>query len=125
MIKFSELDELGLSKVPDFEINKRVAESLGYIARIAPHYPESVELWRFETTFYDKGNKYQGNADYCNNAEQAWPIIAENKISLVPYRFNGGFWEAHDKYGTGRSVPDKKPLRAAMIVYLIAQEQRA
>ncbi len=71
------------------------------------------------------------NPDYCNDPSYAWPIILENKIELT---FDGGFtnlWEAkHIKHIDEYDVDvvgantHKNPLRAAMIVYLMMQEQK-
>lgn len=60
--------------------------------------------------------------DPCNNPADAWPIIFSNRIALTPYGHGAAFWEAEDRYGTGKSDCDKNPLRAAMIVFLKMQE---
>ncbi|STQ10412.1 Protein of uncharacterised function (DUF2591) [Enterobacter cloacae] len=69
--------------------------------------------------------------DYCNNPADAWPIIVDNEISLNSY---GSAWEAsfeHDApigaFGTDETVTSgyehRNPLRAAMIAFLMKQEQ--
>jgi hypothetical protein len=94
----------------DFEINKLVAEAIGC----------TIHGKRQGNPIIDS---FTGRAfDPCNNVNDAWPIITENKI--------GGHW--------GKASPgvyfavsgleefvvmDKNPLRAAMIVYLMMQEQ--
>ena len=56
--------------------------------------------------------------DYCNNPSDAWPIIFENEISLVVVE--DGVWVA--RFG---SVFDESsnPLRSAMIVYLMIEDE--
>ena len=60
-----------------------------------------------------------GVVDYCNNASDAWPIILENEISLVVV--DDALWVARvgGIYSEGAN-----PLRAAMIVFLMMQEQQ-
>ncbi|MBN9706208.1 DUF2591 family protein [Enterobacter roggenkampii] len=60
--------------------------------------------------------------DYCNNPADAWPIIVDNRISLLSVEcLNGDIsWLAKNKACPSRG--DKNPLRAAMIVYLQMQE---
>ncbi|ELY5802126.1 DUF2591 family protein [Cronobacter sakazakii] len=72
--------------------------------------------------------------DYCNNPSDAWPIMTENKISVMWMTAekqwcawaNGnleeGCWEwiyCPDEYHH-----DDNPLRAAMIVFLMMQESQ-
>ena len=72
------------------------------------------------------------NPNYCNSPADAWPIILENKISIMN---DGDMWEASidfdgDLGGHGtdevltKYYEHKNPLRAAMIVYLMMQEQK-
>lgn len=90
------------SKMSDDEINVKVGESIGFAAKLMAV------------------NK---DTDYCNNPSDAWPIIVENHIAVVPYRHTTPqAWPtkfgAISKFGT----EDKNPLRAAMIVYLMMKE---
>lgn len=81
-----------------------------------------------------------GVVDYCNNPSDAWQIIFANKIRVSPVMYmsddNGeylctGEWEAGTLWsGTGAFYNSKyhacqhdNPLRAAMIVFLMMQEQ--
>lgn len=59
--------------------------------------------------------------DPCNNPADAWPIIIENGISIV--KSPDGTWGASDLY---RNINywDKNPLRAAMIVFLMMEEEK-
>lgn len=67
--------------------------------------------------------------DYCNNPSDAWPIILENEISLIDPELCGSIpdWCAVKfipEYGVKNvEVYHKNPLRAAMIVFLMMQEQ--
>ncbi|MBH3259960.1 DUF2591 family protein [Serratia marcescens] len=97
------------SKMSDLDINVLVGEIQGFANKIAA---------------------LNGMRDYCNNPADAWPIIVENGISL--YHDNGN-WQAEMNYyapvgafGTDEAcskfVDDKKPLRAAMIVFLMMKD---
>lgn len=110
------------SEVPDYEINARVGESLGMTAHFIEHDGR--------VKFRNEKGRIQGTKDYCNNPADAWPIIVENGISL--YHDNGN-WQAEMTYdapvgafGTDETcskfVDDKKPLRAAMIVFLMMKD---
>ncbi len=58
--------------------------------------------------------------DYCNNPSDAWPIILENRISMIAPDF---FTDPKSGHGVGNfdspMVRDKNPLRAAIIFYLM------
>ncbi|EMA1800144.1 DUF2591 family protein [Cronobacter turicensis] len=74
------------------------------------------------------------DTDYCNNAADAWPIMTENKISVMWMTAekqwcawaNGnleeGCWEW--SYCPDEYHHDDNPLRAAMIVFLMMQESQ-
>ena len=53
--------------------------------------------------------------DYCNNPQDAWPIILENKIAIEPIVCFGDLWQANIKH---HKEVCANPLRAAMIAYL-------
>lgn len=101
------------SKLSDFEINKQVAFHIGL---------RTVE--RAE----------EGGFDPCNNPADAWPIMTENKISVMWMTAekqwcawaNGnleeGCWEW--SYCPDEYHHDDNPLRAAMIVFLMIQESQ-
>ena len=60
--------------------------------------------------------------DYCNNVADAWPIIAENEISII---FN---WNEEGLHGATNqpwiSSENTNPLRAAMECLLMMQEHK-
>ncbi|HDP6588016.1 TPA: DUF2591 family protein [Escherichia coli] len=110
------------SQLSDFEINKRVfkaivgAKPLGY-----PHNADGRSV----------GNESNGNYrwyDYCNNPEDAWPIITGNKISIMfdstDTRYEGEYHEWCDAISSCQKFGiqhQSNPLRAAMIVFLMMQ----
>lgn len=110
------------SKLSDFEINKLVGDVV------------FKGLWscRPGTAGNKSDSWFYGNADaslnplsplpdYCNDAAAAWPIIVENRISIINLEV--------DEWGA-RGVADSRSkraihqnsLRAAMMVYLQMQE---
>ena len=66
--------------------------------------------------------------DYCNNPQDAEPIIIENRIGTNPAPDNGLWKAAHRKIGNDDTpyhfTQDKNPLRAAMIVFLKMNEDK-
>ncbi|EKS1846874.1 DUF2591 domain-containing protein [Cronobacter muytjensii] len=59
--------------------------------------------------------------DYCNNPSDAWPIIVENRIRIIPILYTQ--WMAED-YLEDVSSTHENPLRAAMITFLMMQESQ-
>lgn len=62
-----------------------------------------------------------GVVDYCNNPSDAWPIIVANRINV--YASEGPDFMPWMAGCGGFMVSNKNPLRAAMIVFLMMQEQ--
>ena len=66
--------------------------------------------------------------DPCNNPSDAWPVILANRIMLNPYCADE-LWKAEVPCGfdgffkTYATCYHRNPLRAAMIVFLMMQEQ--
>ncbi len=95
------------TEMSDFEINKLVAERLGYTYK-------QFKIFKL---------------DYCNNPKDAWPIILEYKIGINTSGIKGDegrLWWAEltfDGYGDNHYAEDKNPLRAAMIVYLMMGDE--
>lgn len=71
---------------------------------------------------------FRGEFRYATNPADAWPIIVDNEISLIS-RCANGEWKAQlhlgrdDIFDSYASCWDIKPLRAAMIVFLMMKEQ--
>lgn len=82
------------------------------------------ELSDFEiNALVEKYDKPKSPKNYCGLAEHAWPIIADNKINIL---FD---WNTRGIVGATGAWPmqeyeDANPLRAAMVVYLMMQEQQ-
>lgn len=119
------------SKMSDFEINKAVLE-IAKASRMSgdivkyPHFADgsSVGLYHKMGDYYDWFN-------YCNNPSDAWPIINENKISIIADSGRGaegefmacdGFW-VPGEFVWNVDSKDANPLRAAMIVYLMMKDE--
>ncbi len=102
------------SKIPDYEINARVGESLGMTAHFIEHDGR--------VKFRDEKGRIQGTKDYCNNPSDAWPIIAENKINIDFRDSLKAGPMAKLSRGNGIYAVDKNPLRAAMIVFLMMKD---
>lgn len=109
------------SKLSDFEINKLVDERLCKKHMVAKEekYGASVIVTN------SCGATCRSN--YCNNPSDAWPIIVENRISIM---FDEHPAMATDKCEfdgtlctTGVEVFNQNPLRAAMICFLMIEEQ--
>lgn len=59
-----------------------------------------------------------GTVDYCNNITDAWPIILEQHIAVVPYRHTSPkAWPTAFGVISKLATEDKNALRAAMIVF--------
>ncbi|WP_145585557.1 phage protein NinX family protein [Yersinia rochesterensis] len=107
------------SAMSDFEINKAVA-NIVFSGEIPRMQEDSLEF---------------GILNYCKNPEQAWPIIAENKISLnwseiekewcahVAGVMTEGCWCWDDD--PAHHHDDSNPLRAAMIVFLMMKDRES
>lgn len=110
------------SKLSDFEINKLVGDVV------------FKGLWscRPGTAGNKSDSWYYGNADaslnplsplpdYCNDAAAAWPIIVENRISII--NLEADEWGARGvAYCRSKRAIHQNSLRAAMMVYLQMQE---
>lgn len=119
------------SKMSDFEINKRVAIALD----IDMHFymPESEDsfqsgflptelgpIWQTSAGFVGEFMVSNGNVfNPCNNPADAWPVIVENKISLL---WNIKNWSSWPGDFPDAEINHENPLRAAMIVFLMIQD---
>ena len=112
------------SKLSDFEINKRVCDVFW------PDFSKSAECrnksFPQNTSIVYIDNGYGGlSRDYCNNPADAWPIIVEHHIAVVPYRHTlPQAWPTAFGLRSKFTTEDKNPLRAAMIVFLMMQEKK-
>lgn len=96
------------SKLSDFEINNLV--DVAFHGETTPMRTQSLDF---------------GITNYCINADQAWPIIMKNRISMVwdcAEDASSEWWNAFDQFDECRAQYQYNPLRAAMIVFLMIQE---
>ena len=109
---------MDIKKASNYEINKAVAESFGYVVKdqIGKHNFAFIE-----NPDFDIGNE---GLNYCNQWEDAGPIIQDNRITLsAPSLENNNMWAA--SFLDCRSIATN-PLRAAMEVYLMMKaDERA
>lgn len=110
------------SKLSDFEIDKAVADALGLKYEIAVMFVNPVDKVNGKHTEEYIRQKITNNEKHwkrfspVNIPNNAWSIIVENGISLISLN---GKYRAHDfKYMSEHA----NPLRAAMIVFLMMQE---
>ena len=106
-------------EISDSEINIAVAKVIfvGAYSFITPykHRPDA------EVIKHNVGGDVSFCVDYCNNPSDAWPIIVENKITVFSPNctHDDGLWMAEiDDWHSFCA----NPLRAAMIVYLMMQD---
>lgn len=103
------------SQLHDAQINMMVCKALGHelssYARIIMQDDATILLSDYKTL-----------VDYCNNPADAWPIITANRIAIIP-AMNADKWAANHGDWDVFSA-DAKPLRAAMIVFLMMQEAK-
>ncbi|RYH93352.1 DUF2591 domain-containing protein [Citrobacter werkmanii] len=108
------------SKLSDFEINKRVADiAMNGTWHVKPSHPDNdTGGWLYGSN----GIQTYELPDYCNNPADAWPIIAEHGIGIIPYKKGlAEAWNAANGLMSG-TTKDGNPLRAAMIVFLKMKE---
>ena len=100
-------------KMSDFDINKRVAEAIG-------GFPDSNFFEAHEVVFKSRGRFQYTCFDPCNNPADAWPIIVDSRIGIVPGTTNDKWAAHHGDWDI--CMADENPLRAAMVVFLMMQE---
>ncbi|HGM6831986.1 TPA: phage protein NinX family protein [Serratia marcescens] len=118
------------SKMSDFDINKMVAVSLGNILVTRPYDEISGNAVTYQVT-KSRGLNKEGlivysseviRKDFCNNPADAWPIIAESGIGVVPNKKDPYAWDLSSGMLRGIKHSDANPLRAAMIVFLMMKD---
>lgn len=63
--------------------------------------------------------------DPCNSWADAGPIIQHNSIGIMPFKnYESEAWQLSAGLLSNTTVKDKSPLRAAMIVFLMMQEEK-
>ena len=113
------------TQLSDYEINKAIALKLN---------PAATDFCKGEgeSTWFTVST-YSENRDYCNNPSDAWPIITENKISIMWMtveqqwcatalgELEEGCWEW--SYCPDHYFNDDNPLKAVMVVFLMMQDK--
>ncbi len=121
------------SAMSDFEINKAVADiAMNGTWHLEPSHPNNTTGgWLYGSN----GIQTYPMPDYCNNPADAWPIITENKISIIHdggeneytacygFKFEYGCWDL-------ASTPEHyhthgNPLRAAMVAFLKIKDRES
>ncbi|CAM8499387.1 phage protein NinX family protein [Enterobacter asburiae] len=123
------------SQLSDFEINKRVAEIVYSIEVVADDFYAKDVPFAYHKDgqvfiFIDEplsGDWRSYNP--CNNPADAWPIIVDNKIKIEPMRRVRNYNEWYEEWDASVNSPHfceshKNPLRAAMIVFLLSQDDK-
>lgn len=113
------------SQLSDFEINKRVAISVGFPCYYGDgSYTNNLGLrGAIVKGENDSGLFMVGEFNPCNNPADAWPIIVGRKIN-IRFGAEGMACEAQFMQYGHESVEcyHANPLRAAMIVFLMMQD---
>lgn len=120
------------SKLSDFEINSAVHNAL-----MSEPYDivflggDKIRWVRGDTDVTTGKVEYKKNSlkDYCNNVSDAWPIITENNISIIldNATMPCATSNARDLFNNEDPVVTvvyEKPLRAAMIVFLMMHDDK-
>lgn len=109
---------MNYSEMSDFEIN---CEVLTVIEPDVAHMQLSADQKSFYHCGYDGNGFYETVIpDYCNSWADGGPIIEGRGITIAKSVMSG--WHSYD-FSCVKKFSDEKPLRAAMIVFLMMQEK--
>lgn len=108
---------MNYEEMSDFQINSAVAEKALWNIRDCEeiYYNDKAGI----CSWADGANWHE--FDPCNNPSDAWPIIVANRINV--YASEGPDFMPWMAGCAGFVLSHKNPLRAAMIVFLMMQEQ--
>lgn len=120
------------SQLSDFEINKRVAIATGQNIKFIFLDDDDNEIG---VLVGRKGCREKKDFDPCNNPADAWPVIDDSNIALIPSEgfgwvavsdltLNGKSSYIDERLGDCFQHEDCSGLRAAMIVYLMMQDAK-
>lgn len=105
------------ASMSDFEINKSVALALGF------RLYKDGKSCRENHVAIEEGRCGAFNMDWCNNPADAWPILLENHIAVVPYRHTQPqAWPTAFGVVSKFTTEDANPLRAGMVTFLKMKE---
>lgn len=105
-MNYEEMSDLQINLLVANAIGVDAAENSGVVFGKVKHEGENVV-------------SVVGVVDYCNNPSDAWPIILASKIGI---HWNVYLWRAVSNDGKLNSISNN-PLRAAMNLFLMMQEQ--
>lgn len=119
----NDWNEADIRVLNDYEVNHLVAALMHksnkdiFVVREIPSKPGVIVA---------KGETSLGLYDFCNIANDAYPIMLKEGIGIRRKIMNKKEWEAHiefiresDNYSYDLHACDKNPLRAMMAVYLL------
>ena len=109
MVDYSKLSDAEIAQKVFFWVNDKICLAGGL-----------AHFFNGEFLYSSKGQSSK-KFDPCNNPEDAWPIITNNFISVIPSAHRD-IWFA-DGQG-GETTFDTNPLRAAMIVFLMMKDAK-
>lgn len=115
------------SALSDKEINKRVAFALGCREVVPDIFMDDDRRYEFEKPKNKSAGRFY--FDPCNAVTDAWPIIVENGISIVRHDTGmwcadgGAYWVDGVEWQID-GVCHPNPLRAAMVAFLMMQEDK-
>ena len=114
-MNYEEMSDLQINLLVASAIGVDAAENSGVVFGAVKHEGDNVV-------------SVMGVVDYCNNPSDAWPIIFSSRTMLNPYCADE-LWKAEVPCGFDGLFKEyatcyhRNPLRAAMIVFLMMQEQ--
>lgn len=114
-MNYEEMIDLQINLLVANAIGVDAAENSGVVFGVVKHEGDNVV-------------SVMGVVDYCNNPSDAWPVILANRIMLNPYCADD-LWKAEVPCGFDWFVKSyatcyhRNTLRAAMVVFLMMQEQ--
>lgn len=113
------------SKISDEEINKDVGEIVSRDKLSITASNGKTLIHRFSDCGDFKGICLGWmEFDPCNNPADAWPIIINGHIAVVPYRHAlPQAWPTSYGVASKFCTEDANPLRAAMIVFLMMNDK--
>ena len=119
------------SKMSDFEINSAVHNALMQEPYKIEFLGNDKIRWVRGSTDVTTGKVAYGKnslKDYCNNPADAWPIIQDYRVGVIPAPCAGEWKAAHRAIGDDDTPhyfsQHTNPLRAAMMVFLKMQESK-
>ena len=117
----------------DFEVNKKVAGVFLPCDYLFDEKNKRVELANYQDVMigdlHDQVLTPYQEFNPCNNPSDAWLIIVENKIAILPnaqgtwLSYGWKKWDGKQDFSPRKEAIDKNPLRAAMICFLKMKDE--